>query len=218
VSDAAVVRVLVVDHDRASRAGVGLALAGQGFEICAEADTAEAAMKAALRERPELCLVETDIPGGGIAAAELLLAELPGTAVVMLSATVDEAQLFAALRAGARGYLLKDMNPRRLPAALHGVLDGEAALPRSLMGAVLDEFHARERGRHANQLSRLGVELTNRERQVLELLDSGHPTAAIAERLSISVVTVRRHVSEILRKLGAPDRDSALRLVRGSDA
>lgn len=218
MSDAAVVRVLVVDHDRASRAGVGLALAGQGFEICAEADTAEAAMKAALRERPELCLVETDIPGGGIAAAELLLAELPGTAVVMLSATVDEAQLFAALRAGARGYLLKDMNPRRLPAALHGVLDGEAALPRSLMGAVLDEFHARERGRHANQLSRLGVELTNRERQVLELLDSGHPTAAIAERLSISVVTVRRHVSEILRKLGAPDRDSALRLVRGSDA
>jgi two-component system, NarL family, nitrate/nitrite response regulator NarL len=218
VSDAAVVRVLVVDHDRARRAGVGLALEGQGFEICAEADSAEAAMQAALRERPELCLVEIDIPGGGIAAAELLLAELPGTAVVMLSATVDEAQLFAALRSGARGYLLKDMSPKRLPAALHGVLDGEAALPRSLMGAVLDEFHARERGRHANQLSRLGVELTNRERQVLELLDSGHPTAAIAERLSISVVTVRRHVSEILRKLGAPDLDSALRLVRGSDA
>jgi two-component system nitrate/nitrite response regulator NarL len=218
VSDAAAVRVLVVDHDRASRAGVGLALEGKGFEICAEADTAEAAMQAALRERPELCLVETDIPGGGIAAAELLLAELPGTAVVMLSATVDEAQLFSALRAGARGYLLKDMNPKRLPAALHGVLDGEAALPRSLMGAVLDELHARERGRHANQLSRLGVELTTRERQVLELLDSGHPTAAIAERLSISVVTVRRHVSEVLRKLGAPDRDSALRIVRGSDA
>lgn len=212
------VRVLVADHDGASRAGVGLALAGEGFEICAEADSAEAAMKAAIRERPELCLVETDIPGGGIAAAELLLAELPRTAIVMLSATVDEAQLFDALRAGARGYLLKDMNPKRLPAALRGVLDGEAALPRSLMGSVLDEFRARERGRHASQLSRLGVELTNRERQVLELLDSGHPTAAIAERLSISVVTVRRHVSEILRKLGAPDRDSALRLLRDSDA
>lgn len=218
MSTETLVRVLVADHDRSSRAGVGLALAGEGFEICAEADTAGAAMQAALRERPELCLVEADIPGGGIPTAELLLAELPSTAVVMLSATVDDARLFAALRAGARGYLLKDMNPRRLPAVLRGVLNGEAALPRSLMGSVLDEFRARERGRHASQLSRLGVELTNRERQVLELLDGGHPTAAIAERLSISVVTVRRHVSEILRKLGAPDRASALRLLRGSGA
>ena len=155
-------------------------------------------MQAAHREQPELCLIEADIPGGGIAAAELLLAELPGTAVVMLSATVDHARLFAALRAGARGYLLKDMEPTRLPPALRGVLDGEAALPRTLMGSVLDEFRARERGRHASQLSHLGVELTNRERQVLELLDNGLDTAAIGEQLSISAVTVRRHVSEVL--------------------
>jgi DNA-binding NarL/FixJ family response regulator len=218
VSAGAPVRVLVVDHDRSSRAGVRLALAGHGFDVCAEADSREAAIQAARRGRPELCLVEVDIPGGGIAAAELLLAELPSTSVVMLSATVDSPRLFAALRAGARGYLLKDMDPARLPAALRGVLDGEAALARSLMGSVLDEFHARERGRHASQLSRLGVELTNRERQVLELLDSGLDTAAIGERLLISAVTVRRHVSEILRKLQVPDRESALRLVRGSGA
>jgi DNA-binding NarL/FixJ family response regulator len=214
VSAAAPIRVLVVDHDRASRAGVGLALAGHGFEVCAEADSAEAALQAARDERPALCLVEVDIPGGGIAAAELVLAELPGTPVVMLSATVDHARLFAALRAGARGYLLKDMDPARLPAALQGVLDGEAALPRALMGSVLDEFHARERGRHASQLAQLGVELTNRERQVLELLDSGLDTAVIGERLSISAVTVRRHVSEILRKLAVPDREGALRILR----
>jgi DNA-binding NarL/FixJ family response regulator len=218
VSADAPVRVLVVDDDGASRAGVGLALAGHGFEVCAEADSAEAAVQAARRERPDLCLVETDLPGDGIATAELLLAELPDTSVVMLSATVDEPRLFAALRAGTRGYLLKDMNPKRLPAALRGVLEGEAALPRSLMGTVLDEFRARERGRHANQLARLGVELTNREREVLDLLDGGHGTAAIAERLSISVVTVRRHVSEILRKLQVPDREAALRLVRRAGA
>lgn len=212
------IRVLVVDHDRGSRAGVGLALAGHGFEVCAEADSAEAAMQAARRERPELCLVEPDIPGGGVAAAELLLAELPDTAVVMLSATVDDARLFGALRAGARGYLLKDMDPTRLPAALRGVLNGEAALARALMGSVLDELRARERGRHANELSRLGVQLTSRERQVLELLDSGLDTAAIAERLSVSTVTVRRHVSEILRKMEVPDRASALRILRGSGA
>lgn len=209
-------RVLVVDHDHASRAGVGLALAGHGFEVCAEADSAEAAVEAARREQPELCLVEADIPGDGIAAAELLLAELPQTSVVMLSATVDDARLFGALRAGARGYLLKDMNPTRLPLTLRGVLAGEAALPRALMGSVVDEFRARERGRHASQLSRLGVELTSRERQVLELLDSGLDTAAISERLSVSNVTVRRHVSGILRKLGVPNRESALRLLRES--
>jgi DNA-binding NarL/FixJ family response regulator len=212
------VRVLVVDHDRASRAGVALALAGHGFEVCAEADTAEAAIQAARQARPELCVVEADIPGGGIAAAELLQDELPDTSVVMLSATVDDARLFAALRAGARGYLLKDMDPSRLPAALRGVLDGEAALARTLMGSVLDEFRARELGRHASQLSRLGVELTSRERQVLEFLDAGLETAAIAERLSISAVTVRRHVSEILRKMQVPDRESALRILRGSGA
>jgi DNA-binding NarL/FixJ family response regulator len=134
----------------------------------------------------------------------------------MLSATVDSPRLFAALRAGARGYLLKDMDPARLPAALRGVLDGEAALARSLMGSVLDEFHARERGRHASQLSRLGVELTNRERQVLELLERGLSTAAIGVVLGISSVTVRRHVSEVVRKLDVPDRASALRVLRGA--
>jgi DNA-binding NarL/FixJ family response regulator len=208
--------VLLVDHDRASRAGVRLALARHGFEVCAEADSADSALRAARRERPDLCLVEADIPGGGALAAGTLLGALPGTAVVMLSASVDDERLFAALRNGARGYLLKDMDPARLPAALRGVLDGEAALPRALMGAVVEEFRANERGRHASELSRLGVALTHRERQVLELLERGLETAEIGERLAISAVTVRRHVSEILRKLRAPDRESAVRMLRES--
>jgi DNA-binding NarL/FixJ family response regulator len=216
VSSGAPIRVLVADHDRASRAGVRLALTTPGFEVCAEAGSADAALRAARRERPDLCLIEADIPGGGVAAVEMLHAVLPDTAVVMLSASVDDERLFAALRSGARGYLLKDMDPRRLPLALRGVLDGEAALPRALMGAVVDEFRASERGRHASELTRLGVELTHREREVLELLERGLETAEIGERLSISAVTVRRHVSEILRKLGAPDRESALRMLRES--
>jgi len=212
------VRVLVVDDDRASRAGVRLALTGHGFDVCAEADSADAAIEAARREQPDVCLVEAGLPGGGVAAAEGILSARSETVVVMLSAAVDHEQLFAAMRAGARGYLLKDMDPARLPKAIRGVLNGEAALPRVLMGAVLDEFRAREHGRHASALGRLGVELTPRERQVLELLDRGRETAEIGEQLSISAVTVRRHVSEILRKLRAPDRESALRLLRGSDA
>ena len=208
------VRVLIADDDGAHRAGVRLALAGHGFDVCAEADSADAAVDAAQRERPELCLVEAGLPGGGAAAVERILRAHFETVAVMLSGAVDEERLLAAVRAGARGYLLKDMDPDRLPMALRGVLNGEAAFPRALMGAVLDEFRARDHGRHANQLSRLGVQLTSRERQVLELLERGLETAEIGERLSISAVTVRRHVSEILRKLRAPDREAALRLLR----
>jgi DNA-binding NarL/FixJ family response regulator len=214
----ALVRVLIADDDGATRAGVRQALAGHGFDVCAEADSADAAVEAATREQPDLCLVEAGLPGGGVTAAERILSGRSDAVVVMLSAAIDEEQLFGALRSGARGYLLKDMDPGRLPMALRGVLDGEAALPRVLMGAVLDEFRAREHGRHAAELSRLGVQLTSRERQVLELLERGLETAEIGERLSISAVTVRRHVSEVLRKLRAPDRETALRLLRGSGA
>ena len=108
------------------------------------------------------------------------------------------------------------MDPARLPMALRGVLDGEAALPRALMGRVLEELRAVENGRHASELSRLGVDLTPREQEVLEALDRGLRTAAIAQSLGISAVTVRRHISELLRKLGAPDREAALDLIRGS--
>ena len=210
------IRVLVADHDRASRSGVRLSLDGHGFEVCGEAGSAATAAEAAKRERPDVCLIESDLPGGGIAAAEQVLAAAPGTAVVMLSAAVDDEGLLAAVRAGARGYLLKDMDPARLPNALRGVLDGEAALPRSLMGRVLEELHAIEHGRHSGELSRLGVKLTRREREVLEQLDRGLTTAEIGDLLSISAVTVRRHISEILRKLSAEDREAALRLLRDS--
>jgi DNA-binding NarL/FixJ family response regulator len=216
VSDA--IRVLIADHDGAGRAGVRLSLEGRGFVVCGEADTASGAGEAARRERPDVCLIEADLPGGGIAAAERVLTSVPDTVVVMLSATADDDKLLAAVRAGARGYLLKDMDPERLPNALRGVLDGEAALPRALMGRVLDELRAIEHGRHAGELARLGVKLTRREREVLEQLDRGLSTAEIGELLSISAVTVRRHVSEILRKLSASDREAALRLVRDADA
>jgi DNA-binding NarL/FixJ family response regulator len=208
------VRLLIADHDASSRAGVRLSLGGSDFEVCGEADSADAAVDAARREEPDVCLIEADLPGDGVAAAEGVLREVPRTAVVMLSASVDDERLFAALRAGARGYLVKDMDPERLPQALRGVLRGEAALPRVLMGRVLEELRAQEHGHHASELSHLGVRLTRREREVLEHLDRGLETAGVAAALGIAPVTVRRHVSEILRKLGAPDRETALQLLR----
>jgi DNA-binding NarL/FixJ family response regulator len=207
-------RILIGDPDVASRAGISLALRGHGFEVCAEADSAEAAVASAVRERPDLCLLEAELPGGAIEAARAIRERVPQAVLVMLGADVDGDRLFAALSAGARGYLPKDMDPARLPVTLHGVLAGEAALPRAAVGRVLDELRALEHGRHARELAGLGVQLTNRERQVLELLDRGLDTGEIADALSISGVTVRRHTSEIIRKLGVPDRDAVLRAIR----
>jgi two-component system, NarL family, nitrate/nitrite response regulator NarL len=207
-------RVLIADAQTSTRAGIRMAVDGHGFTVCADVASADDAVATAIRERPDLCLIDVSLPGSGIAAAEEISTQAPDTAIVMLSGSASDDELFACVRAGARGYLSKDMDPARLPFALRGVLRGEAALSRPLVARVLEELRERERGRHASELTRLGVELTHRERQVLDLLERGLRTSEMAERLKISAVTVRRHVSEILRKLEAPDREAALKLLR----
>jgi DNA-binding NarL/FixJ family response regulator len=205
-------RVLVADDHPATRAGVRAALEAAGFEVCCEAADAERAVEGALRERPDVCLLDINMPGNGIAAAGRIRRQLPETAVVMLTVSSEDEDLFDALRAGASGYLLKDIDPARLPHALRGVLDGEAALPRTLVARVLEEF----RGRGDRKLTLRGrrtATLTAREWDVLELMREGLSTAAIAERLFVEPVTVRTHVSAILRKLQVADRKSALKLL-----
>ena len=102
-------------------------------------------LEAAVRERPDVCLLDVRMPGGGIRAAERIIELVPGCVVVMITASTDDETLFAALRAGAVGYLVKDRSLGRLHEALAGVLDGEAAVPRDLTARVLAEF--RRRGR-----------------------------------------------------------------------
>ncbi len=113
-----------------------------GFRVLAEAADATGAVEAVLRERPDACLLDVRMPGGGIEAAVRLAELAPDTAVVMLTVSASAEDLLAALRAGARGYLPKDMSPDRLPAALRGVLRGEAALPRTFVGRMLQELRA----------------------------------------------------------------------------
>jgi DNA-binding NarL/FixJ family response regulator len=207
------IRVVLADDHAPTRAGIRAALEGRGFAIAAEASSGEGAVEAALRERPDLCLLDIQMPGGGIQAAAEIGLELPDTAIVMLTVSTDEDDLFAALRAGARGYLLKDTDAERLPFALHGVISGETAIPRALMRRVIDEFTRRERPRRVRRLEREGIRLSDREWNVLCLLEEGLDTAEIGERLSISAVTVRRHVQSIVKKLRVPDREAAVRLL-----
>jgi DNA-binding NarL/FixJ family response regulator len=206
------IRVVIADDHPPTRAGVRAALERDGFKVCAEAADGPSALEAALREQPDLCLLDIHMPGGGIEAAEAIVRRLPETAVVMLTVSRTDADLFDALRVGACGYLLKDIDPARLPHALRGVLVGEAALPRRLVALLIDEFRERRR-RRVPLVGRRGVDLTNREWEVLELMREGLTTGEIADRLFVSPVTVRTHVSAILRKLHVPDRASALRLL-----
>jgi DNA-binding NarL/FixJ family response regulator len=206
--------VLVADDHPPTRAGVRAALERQGmFVVCAEARDSDSAVDAARHERPDVCLLDIHMPGDGIRAAETISRELPDTAVVMLTVSRADEDLFDALRAGASGYLLKDIDPARLPHALKGVLEGEAALPRRLVTLLIEEFRERRRRRRLPLVGRRSVELTDREWEVLDLMRDGLPTEEIATRLFISPVTVRTHVSAILRKLQVSTREEALSLL-----
>lgn len=160
-----------------------------------------------------MCLLDVHMPGSGIRAAQRIGELLPDAVVVMLTISRNDTDLFDSLRAGAAGYLLKDTDPARLPHALRGVLDGEAAIPRELVARVVDEFRERGRRRRLPLVGRRGAELTSREWEVLDLLAGDLTTAEIAARLAVSPVTVRRHVSAILRKLEVHDRAAAVRLL-----
>ena len=206
-------RVLVADDHLPTRAGVRTVLELSGFTVCAEASTAQQAVDAALRERPDVCLLDVRMPGSGVAAAAAISGALPEASIVMLTVSRDDADLFDALRAGASGYLLKDMKREQLPVALRQVLNGEASLPPSLVTRVIEEFRGRERRRLRLMSARPELRLRKREWEVLELLREGRSTAEIAKHLFIAEVTVRSHISSILKALRVPDREAALRLL-----
>jgi DNA-binding NarL/FixJ family response regulator len=211
-----VTRALIADDHALARAGIRESLEAGGFEVVAEAADASSAVELAQLERPDVCVLDVHMPGGGIGAAAEIGRLLPDTAVVMLTVSRNDGDLFDALRAGAAGYLLKDTDPARLPHALRGVMAGEAAVPRELVARVIDEFRSGGRRRRLPAIGRRGAELTSREWQVLDMLAEGLTTAQLAERLFVSPVTVRRHVSAILRKLDVPDRDAAVELMRAA--
>jgi two-component system nitrate/nitrite response regulator NarL len=205
-------RIVVADDHAPTRAGVRLALEEAGFEVVGEAADTDGAVEAALRERPAVCLLDISMPGaGGIEAARLIKKALPETEVVMLTVSVSDADLLRALQAGASGYLLKDIAADRLASAVHGVLRGEAALPRRLTARVLSAL--RSAGDSGVQIGPPSVSdgLTKRELEVAALLRENLRTGEIALRLGTSEVTVRRHISAVVRKVGASDRRGALR-------
>jgi DNA-binding NarL/FixJ family response regulator len=193
-------RLLIVDH-APTRLGIRMAL-GDGVEICAEADDAEQAIRAAKRLQPDICLVGRDVAGQGLGAVRGICRAAPSAAVVVLAEVRSVEDMLDAVRAGAVGYVPEALDAEGLRRIVGAIAANEAVVPRAMVLDLLLELRAGGAGSDA---------LTGRESQVLGMLRRGHTTAAIAQRLQITPVTVRRHISELVRKLGVEDRSELTR-------
>ena len=165
----AAVTVVLGDDESAMRAGVRRALEAGGLRVLAEASSAEDVVAAAAELQPTVCLLAVHLPGCGIAAAQRIKAARRDTKVVMLTGSDRDEDLFAAVRAGADGYLLKTTSAARLAMAIAGVVSGEAAIPRRLVARLVQDYRGRGRGRVLRLAgSDMPIVLTAREFEVID--------------------------------------------------
>jgi DNA-binding NarL/FixJ family response regulator len=199
--------VVVADGAAVFRVGAAAALAEGGFAVVQASDRAGLEAHVAEHE-PELALLDLDLPpAGGLGALDALVAQ--SVRVVMWATSPSEPTVVEAVRRGASGFVEKSIHPAALVGALHGVARGESALSRTLMNRLVAGIQAAERRRHL--LERTAV-LSTRERDVLALVARGLGNREIARHLAISEFTVKRHVHNILDKLGRHSRADAAAL------
>ncbi|GAA1060103.1 response regulator transcription factor [Agromyces bracchium] len=206
------ITVVIADDHAPMRAVARRGLEAGGCRVVGEAATADEAVALVVEHRPNVALLDIHMPGNGIRAADDISRSVPTTAIVMLTQSREDDDLFDSLRAGAVGYLLKDAPPQSLADTLRGVLAGEAAMPSALVTRILDEFRGPARRRFGRG-SPAAAKLSTREWEVMDLLRQGNSTDDVAGRLFLSPTTVRVHVSSVLRKLAVRDRASAFRLL-----
>jgi two-component system, NarL family, response regulator LiaR len=201
--------VLIAAADPLVRRALRTVLASPEFELVAETASGEEAVATTRERAPHVALIDAILEDGdGLEVAERIAREAAGTRVIVLSASDDDQKAIRVLRAGARGYLRKDIELDALPRAVNGVLDGEAAVSRRLSMRVIEEL--RKTPTVGPGIRPTVSELTPREWQVLDLLTTGASTADIAIDLVLSPETVLTHVKNILRKLGVHSRRDAI--------
>ncbi|MFD7863183.1 response regulator [Streptomyces sp. NPDC057682] len=203
-------RVVIADDQTLVRTGFRLILGAAGIEVVAEAADGEEAVEAVRRTRPDVVLMDVRMPGtDGLEATRRILTGAPGEPRVLILTTFDlDRYVYAALSAGASGFLLKDVTPEYLTVAVRTVRDGDALLAPAITRRLVQRF-ARHDGETAG-LHRDLAALTPRELEVLGLLARGLSNAELAARLRLAEATVKTHVARILAKLGLRDRVQAV--------
>lgn len=201
-------RVLIADDHPVFRGGLRALLAAEdGFEVVGEAGTGAEAVRLALELQPDLVVMDLRMPDmDGVAATRQIVHDSPHIGVLVLTMFEDDDSVFAAMRAGARGYLVKGSNQADVVHAIALVGSGGAMFGPAIAQRVV-QFFARPR---PSQPALVFPELTDREHEVLALIAEGRANAAIASRLGISEKTVRNHVSNIFAKLAVADRAQAI--------
>jgi DNA-binding NarL/FixJ family response regulator len=205
-------RAVIADDQALVRTGFGMILAADGIEVTAEAADGEEAVAAVRRTRPDVVLMDIRMPRmDGIEATRRIIADSdPGGPRVIILTTYDlDHYVYAALTAGAGGFLLKDVTPEHLVAAVRLVQSGDALLAPAITRRLIERFAHREEPRQA-ALHRDLSGLTPRELEVLRLLATGLSNAELADRLFLSPTTVKTHIGRILSKLDLRDRVQAV--------
>jgi two-component system, NarL family, response regulator DevR len=202
-------RVMLVEDHELVRSAIRSTLNVPGIEIIADVASAEEALANVVRDRPDIMLVDIDLPGmSGIELVQELAPRFPEMQIVMLTGSSKRDDLFVAMRSGAAGYLTKDVSAEGLARAILGIRDGDLPMPRRMAAVLVRELVSSPRGG-----SRLAG-LSDREDQVLRLVSAGLTDREIGETLRISPRTVGRHVSSVLSKLGVRNRAAAARRYR----
>ncbi|MEV8230825.1 response regulator transcription factor [Streptomyces sp. NPDC079167] len=204
-------RVLLADDQTLVRTGFRMILGADGIDVVAEATNGTEAVAAARRTRPDVVLMDVRMPEtDGLEATRRILTGAPGEPRVIMLTTFDlDRYVYAALAAGASGFLLKDVTPEYLTAAVRTVRTGDALLAPSITRRLVQRFAERDSGGAAT-LHRDLASLTPRELEVLGLLARGLSNAELAARLHLAETTVKTHVARILAKLGLRDRVQAV--------
>jgi DNA-binding NarL/FixJ family response regulator len=209
-------KVVIGANDPALRAGIRMALTTDEIRVCGEVSSVEELIAAVDRHKPDACLIDVDLHGGGLLAIPGIAALRPTTAVIVMTEDQSDVQFLEAMRAGATGYLPNAIAPAALSKVVHAVLNGEPAIPRALVPVLIKEYRERPNRRYLAISGGSDIDLTSREWDVLSCLRDGLSTREAAERLLISEVTVRRHVGGIVKKLHVDTRADALKLLQSA--
>ena len=205
-------RAVVADHHPIFRQGLRVLLEDLGVEVVAEAEDGEEAVAAVQRERPDVVLMDLQMPRlSGVEATRRLIEQDPDVRVLVLTMVADDDTVFAAVQAGALGYVLKGAGQEEIGRALTAVSEGQAVYGAPIARRMRAFFTA-----GAGVVAKPFPELSDREREVLDLLAAGLPNATIARRLFLSEKTVRNYITAIFAKLGVRDRAEAM--VRAREA